>query len=158
MLLQDPPEKQFRVSGGRRGSQLVRSSKRYGGQIAHFSRDKMSTAHHKCNRISIYWSQAMIRSIYHIGTVPTTSTRHRYCTRCTYARICSLRSLAGKRTAFHACSERQGHQGTYIPTLSHHADDPRHLRRVGKCDAVEQGSVSRRADYARASYQGRDYY
>ena len=43
-------------------------------------------------------------------------------------------------------------------SLSHHADDPRHLRRVGKCDAVEQGSVSRRAEYARASYQGRDNY
>ena len=118
MMLQDPPDKQFRVSGGRRGSQRVRSNKRYGGQVAHFSRDKKSTAHHKCNGISLYWSQAMIRSIYHIGTVPYHKYLHRYCTRCTYARICSLRSLAGKRTAFHAYSERQGHQGTYITTLS----------------------------------------
>ena len=75
MMLQDPPEKQFTVSGGRRGSQRVRSNKqRYGGQVARFSRDKMSTVHHKCNQISLYQSQAMIRSIYHICTV----TCHKY--------------------------------------------------------------------------------
>ena len=118
MLLQDPPEKQFRVSGGRRGSQLVRSSKRYGGQIAHFSRDKMSTAHHKCNLISIYWSQATIRSIYHIGTVTCHKFLNQYCTHSTCAHICSLRSLARKRTAFYACSERHDHQDTYMTALS----------------------------------------
>ena len=54
MMLQDPPEKQFTVSGGRRGSQRVRSNKRYDGQVAHFSRDKKSPVHHKCNGISLY--------------------------------------------------------------------------------------------------------
>ena len=60
----------------------------------------------------------MIRSIYHIGTVPCHKYSHRYCTQCTYAHICSLRSLARKRTAFHAYSERQDQQDTYMTALS----------------------------------------
>ena len=60
----------------------------------------------------------MIRSIYHIGTVPYHKYLHRYCTRCTYAHICSIRSLARKRTAFHAYSERHDHQDTYMTALS----------------------------------------
>ena len=60
----------------------------------------------------------MIRSIYHICTVPCHKYLHRYCTQCTYARICSLRSLARKRTAFHAYSERQADQYVRMTALA----------------------------------------
>ena len=118
IVLQDPPEEHWTVSWCRRRSQGARSNKRHDGQIAHFSHDKKRAAHHKCNGISLYGSQAMIRSIYHIGPVPCHIYIHRYCTRSTYAHICSLKSIARKRTLFYAHSERQGHQGTYMTALN----------------------------------------
>ena len=59
----------------------------------------------------------MIRSIYHIGTVPCHKFLHRYCTRSTYAHIYSLRSLARKRTPFDAYPELEGQQWTNMTAL-----------------------------------------
>ena len=59
----------------------------------------------------------MIRSIYHIGTVPCHKFLHRYCTRSTYAHIYSLRSLVRKRTAFYAYPELEGQQWTNMTAL-----------------------------------------
>ena len=94
IVLQDPPEEHGTVSRCRRRSQGARSNMRHGDQISHFSREKKSTARQKFNGISLYWSQAMIRSIYHMGILSGHKYLYRYYTRSTYALICSLESLA----------------------------------------------------------------
>ena len=60
----------------------------------------------------------MIRSIHHIGILSGHKYLYRYSTRSTHARIYSLGSLARQRTAFHAYSERQGHQYTDMTALN----------------------------------------
>ena len=60
----------------------------------------------------------MVRNMYHIGTLTCHKFLHRYCTHSTRAHVSSLRSLARKRTAFHAYSERQGHQYTNMTALN----------------------------------------
>ena len=60
----------------------------------------------------------MIRSIYHIGTVPCHKSIHRYCTRSTCTHVCSLKSLARKRTAFYAWSTQQDKPYVKITVLS----------------------------------------
>ena len=60
----------------------------------------------------------MYTTIHHIGIVPYHKYLHRCCTYSICAHTCSLTSLARKRTAFYAYSERQHEPYAKLTALS----------------------------------------